>query len=1379
MSLNRQSNFSSSDVLNPSSRYRRIPTNLLVIMVLAIAMAFSSVSFTRAASPPLPSSPVITGIEWSSTIAQGAVGSDTWPITWADDNHQYTTFGDGFGFDPLISDKLSIGFSRIEGEPNNFSSFNIRSSSGEQTGNGAEGKKASGMLSVDGTLYMWVRNADNNGRQCQLASSNDHANTWTWSNWKFSELGYCAFLNFGKDYAGARDGFVYMFTPDTSSAYNETDDVVLTRVPKGSILDRGEYEFFVSRNGSNASWSSDIGNRNAVATMPGMANRLDVTYNPGIDRYLMTMRSRDKVGGVNQFSIYDAPEPWGPWTTVFYTESWEGGSLSKSNGGWGESAHIPSKWISDNGKEFYLVFAGDDSFKVRKATLTVEAASSGVWPTNGWRSASAAEMGMDQTLLEQARNYGQSSGAAGMITRGGNKVMSWGNTDQLFELKSSTKSIGGSTALGLAIGDGLVSLDDKAQSHLSSIGNPPSSNANTGWLDDITIRHLATQTAGFEKTSGFGKLTFEPGTAWGYTDGGPNWLADLLTVKFGDDLKKVLFDRVFSNLGITSSDWNWRDNFSHNNTVNGIKSREFGSGISANADAMARIGYLYLRSGLWEDQQLLPQSFVNAAGKPVDGVIGLPVRNDDQNRFDDASDHFGLLWWNNGDGAMPGVPLDTFWSWGLGNSHIVVIPSLDIVAVRAAGADDGWSGSRNPSYYQVLEPFLDPIARSVTGEPPTPDAPANLQASGVSQTSISLTWNSVSFASIYRIYRDGTLIKSVSSPGFTDSTGLQPSVQYSYEVSAVNGLGVEGSRSNPSTASVIADESLPFITSVVSSGSPNTIIVEFSEQLDAGTASDASNYSIDNGVGVLSASLNSDDESVTLNTTDHTAGSSYTLTVSDVQDTSGNAIVSNSKRGYLFQLNLDISNLLVTGGVGDYTVVTDGLHQFGMVYTDRPYTFTIVPLNLVDKTYIQTANSDKTRTDGQLTFDVNQDVTLFLGYDERASNLPNWMAGWTFSGARLGTSDQEADLNIYEKDFGKGLINLGGNNASGAADTFTNYTVVIVGKGTASTTPNQAPTVALSASSVTGTIPIDIEFDASGSFDPDGVIEYHWDFDDGTELTVSDPIITHEFLSAGTYQVLLTITDDDGATDNTSIEVIVDAPPPDALSLSIQYSFVLLNQSTSFSMSIGNLPNGLADFSIDVGVDEFSSAEFEIVDVTFPEIGQSSFDVLPSGDVRLFFDDTDNVIQPDDTNALVVTFVVRGISSGFASFGISNVGYMNGDVVGASYLPDVDEGIFQVFDLNDLVMPGMDGPVQDLNLDGLAEDINGNGRFDFNDIVVLFDNIESPAIQNVAPIFDLNENTVFQRNVPLSESLEVQEPIIKSGIDFEDVILLFEQLVME
>ena len=317
---------------------------------------------------PYEHSKSITSLIWAdaSTIVHQAAGSDNWPITWADDGEQYTAYGDGWGFEPKVPNKLSLGFCRVSGGPPG-DGVNIRSATGEQIGDGRSGKKASGMLSVKGTLYMLVRNANNNGQQSQLAWSSDHGSTWTWSAWKFAELGYPCFLNFAQDYAGARDGYVYVYSPDTPSAYNETDTVVLARVPIESITDRNAYEFYSGVDASgDPEWSGDIRQRKAMFTFPGGCNRIDVTYNAPLACYLLVMRSRAQSGGKDQFSIYDAPEPWGPWTTVFYTEDWDVDP--------GESAHIPAKWISADGKTCHLVFAGSDSFAVRQFTLTAVSA---------------------------------------------------------------------------------------------------------------------------------------------------------------------------------------------------------------------------------------------------------------------------------------------------------------------------------------------------------------------------------------------------------------------------------------------------------------------------------------------------------------------------------------------------------------------------------------------------------------------------------------------------------------------------------------------------------------------------------------------------------------------------------------------------------------------------------------------------------------------------------------------------------------------------------------------------------------------------------------------------------------------------------------------
>ncbi len=107
------------------------------------------------------------------TILRQAEGSDNWPLTWADDDALYTAYGDWWGLDPKAPEKLSQGLARIEGGPDDPRGANIRSATGERLGQGALGEKASGVLMVDGVLYMWIRPAGN----LRLGWSRDHART--------------------------------------------------------------------------------------------------------------------------------------------------------------------------------------------------------------------------------------------------------------------------------------------------------------------------------------------------------------------------------------------------------------------------------------------------------------------------------------------------------------------------------------------------------------------------------------------------------------------------------------------------------------------------------------------------------------------------------------------------------------------------------------------------------------------------------------------------------------------------------------------------------------------------------------------------------------------------------------------------------------------------------------------------------------------------------------------------------------------------------------------------------------------------------------------------------------------------------------------------
>lgn len=249
--------------------------------------------------------------------------------------------------------------------------MNVRSSSLEQTGDGASGRKASGLLSLDGQFYLWARNAG----ASQIAWSDDEGASWTWADWKFeTRFGCPTFVNYGKNYAGNNDGYVHIVSQDAKDAYTPSDQFILARVEKHEILGRDDYEFFagVAKNGSPI-WTTEIRECGSILTRPDECYRAGVTYNSGLDRYRLVhavpnKTSRDPRGRLDVrfhggLAVYEAPDPWGPWSVAFETDSWDAGP--------GDSASFPTKWISADGRVAQLVFSGDDSFSLREAEFVV------------------------------------------------------------------------------------------------------------------------------------------------------------------------------------------------------------------------------------------------------------------------------------------------------------------------------------------------------------------------------------------------------------------------------------------------------------------------------------------------------------------------------------------------------------------------------------------------------------------------------------------------------------------------------------------------------------------------------------------------------------------------------------------------------------------------------------------------------------------------------------------------------------------------------------------------------------------------------------------------------------------------------------------------
>ena len=386
----------------------------LVILQMIINGALLALSTIATPYTVYPRSDTITGIRFRmDTVKHCAPGnnkcafeSDNWAITWADDDHQYASWGDGGGFDgDNQRGRVSMGIARIEGSKNDYSAFSLNGGVHPESGtttwpdDGAKGGKCYGILSIDlsehggrkGTLYLlragWKSGIDM-FRQTELWKSIDHGLTWTYQGvrWTFdgSEGFFCpTFCQFGKDYDGGGE-YVYIYVPEvtrsvSSDLWNvqKPGKISLMRCKKQKLEDIGEYEYFAGlNNNGHPTWSGSMNDRKAVfRDSRNGVMRTSVIYNKGIGRYiLITQQVSRKHGENGHIGIYEASKPWGEWKTVLFANPWCIGlhqaDQKKKTVYW----NISSKWLSVDGKEFTLVYTGpgSDQWGTVEGTFTIK-----------------------------------------------------------------------------------------------------------------------------------------------------------------------------------------------------------------------------------------------------------------------------------------------------------------------------------------------------------------------------------------------------------------------------------------------------------------------------------------------------------------------------------------------------------------------------------------------------------------------------------------------------------------------------------------------------------------------------------------------------------------------------------------------------------------------------------------------------------------------------------------------------------------------------------------------------------------------------------------------------------------------------------------------
>ena len=156
-----------------------------------------------------------------------------------------------------------------------------------------------------------------------------------------------------------------------------------------------------------------------------------------------------------------------------------------------------------------------------------------------------------------------------------------------------------------------------------------------------------------------------------------------------------------------------------------------------------------------------------------------------------------------------------------------------------------------------------------------------------------------------------------------------------------------------------------------------------------------------------------------------------------------------------------------------------------------------------------------------------------------------------------GSGDLDGDPLTYTFDFGDGSATVT-QSGTGTSHTYVksgSYTVSVqANDGTdssnkATTTvsiTNTAPTAALAATPVRGTVPFSVTFDASGSSDPDTgdqVLFYHFDFGDGSSVDASQPMVSHSYTTAGSYNATVKVYDNENAPSANVGMAMITADP--------------------------------------------------------------------------------------------------------------------------------------------------------------------------------------------------------------------------------------------